>query len=94
MPSFQIGIWRITSGLGATFLQRGQKIAQGARRLVDLVDEQRVRNARSARALEIGLQHGALPASGSHTTIAASMPGRTFSVSCKEFDSSRDNRGW
>ncbi len=44
-------------GLFRNVLQCRQHFAQGARRLVDLVDEQQVRDAEVGQPLQIGLQH-------------------------------------
>ena len=45
VPSFQIGIWRSTSGTWDAGCSKRQRLADPHRRLVDLVQEQEVGNA-------------------------------------------------
>ena len=93
MSFSQIGIWRSTSGLVAGRLQHRHDVAHARLGLVDLVDEQEMRDAAIFELLEDQLQRRNLLLVGlahHHRGVAG---GRARSPRRPETRSSPDNRG-
>ena len=86
MPSFQIGIWRSSSGVrearcSSASVSRTRRVGR-----VDLVDEQEARDVRLPRARAGSTSRaGTLRSSASHTTTAASQAGSDGAHLVQEF---------